>query len=1484
MNTKTYLIIVILLTISKGLFAQTMTLTSNAPSNTICRGDIIQVDVNITPPNGASGYNWTNVTTGQFIKSVNGNAGTFHLFTGADRLLTNSTIRVEAFGGTGGNLSQTIDIIVQQPANPGTEGNLLLCNKTGDIDLFTLLQGNPNRGGTWDPPLANGDRGTFTIGTDTPGIYRYMVSATAPCSNSEARVVVKECFNDDFDNDGVNNKDDLDDDNDGILDSVENSACTSTTLTESSPVVDIDFGTGNTPTTDPNIQGHQHNPNWPDDGFYNVANSLYMSNSANFDVWFITTDTNPVPHSDGNGDVNGRFLAVNIASNFGNKVLYELKDIPISAGIQYNFRIDMVGLCDRGCADVPALDLEIIDQTTGNTILSTTSAALGVANDDIWRTLLDDITVPTNTLLTLRIRNQQLQGSNGNDIGIDNIRFAPLECDSDRDEVPNFLDLDSDNDGIFDIIEAGRSDLDTNGDGIVDGIRDIDGDGIADIGVDANGIPIAASGGLTPISSDGDGLPDYLDIDADNDGIQDNIEGQATLTYIAPSRNDLNKNGVDDAYEGVGSITPVNTDTDTLPDYLDLNSDDDCLNDTVEAYDLNLDGISDITSIGADTDNDGMDNAFDVVILDALTAITNPTDNGELPTDLPNNHNIGGDVDFREEFKKVGEKKTAGGCASGIPTINLFDSLVDAAIPGGTWSGPSVLTGGESGTFNATTNVTGTYTYTLPTIGSCPSRKGEVKVSIVSTSDPGTNGTLNTCVLVTTPINLFDSLGGTPDTGGSWSDPNGNPFGTTDQGVLNPSATSTLQGTYVYTVGTTGCSSTANVEVTINPGANAGLDNKVSFCSTQSSINLFDSLGGTPDTGGSWIDPNGNPFSTTDQGVLDPSLTTTLSGDYIYTVSATTCPIQDTAIVTVTIEIAPNPGTNASLEICANASAINLFDSLRGAPTTGGTWTGPGGATFGTNDKGEFNPASDAAGTYTYTTGTIACNNTATITVTINPAANAGEDNKVSFCSTDTTMNLFDSLGGSPNIGGSWTDPNGNPFGTTDQGIIDPSATTTLSGDYTYTVSTGKCTIPDIAKITVVIETTPSISFDKTTCSDDRNSYSVSFTSNETWSITIDPPNAGIIDVTNSMITGIASDTDIIITATNPANTTCEDTLNIIAPDCTCPDITEPTNPIHQRICAGDTNPVLSVTVLTGQTANWYTQDGTLLIANTTTYTPIETAIGTYTYSVEAFDNNEKCPSDRIPVFFDIVTAPEVTLSSDSAICVSEDGVPLPTNDFPFIDTFLNTTDFTFIWSFEGTVIPGQNSSGIETLLPGTYTVQYTDKVSMCSDTSSVTINAIEGPQRLDLSLSLGTFADHNDIIATVAGNSEYEFSLDNGSFQTENIFRNVALGLHEVTVRDIYGCGNLSKEIFVMGFPNFFTPNNDGINDTWNVIADENLPEMIIYIFDRYGKLLSQLNPNGPGWDGIYNGRTLPSTDYWFAAQFKDGSETYRSHFTLKR
>lgn len=139
-------------------------------------------------------------------------------------------------------------------------------------------------------------------------------------------------------------------------------------------------------------------------------------------------------------------------------------------------------------------------------------------------------------------------------------------------------------------------------------------------------------------------------------------------------------------------------------------------------------------------------------------------------------------------------------------------------------------------------------------------------------------------------------------------------------------------------------------------------------------------------------------------------------------------------------------------------------------------------------------------------------------------------------------------------------------------------------------------------------------------------------------------------------------------------------------------------------------------------------------------------------------------------------------------------------------------------------------------------------------------------------------------------GNSEYEFQLDNGEWQVEKIFREVSAGRHTLRIREIHGCGeSASIDFTLIGYPRFFTPNSDGYNDTWKIINDAEVSIKELYIFDRYGKLLKQLEANGgKGWDGTYRGKPLPADDYWFKVEFKD-QETgeirqYSANFTLIR
>uniref|UniRef100_UPI001891867D DUF7507 domain-containing protein n=1 Tax=Nonlabens antarcticus TaxID=392714 RepID=UPI001891867D len=241
-----------------------------------------------------------------------------------------------------------------------------------------------------------------------------------------------------------------------------------------------------------------------------------------------------------------------------------------------------------------------------------------------------------------------------NDFFVDNADgLIEPSTDLDGDRFPNHLDLDVDNDGVYDVVETGNNNLDADNDGMVDGPVGVNGipDAAEDGGVDGAGVS------KDPLESelDSDNLPNYKDQDSDGDGIPDNVESQSSNGYIIPSGVDTDGNGVDDAYDTNGTpINPVNTEVDfdytnqdAFPDYLDLDSDGDNVPDTIEGNDFNADGIPDLELTGTDNDNDGLDDAFDGSIGD----FADP--NGLLVTDtafdLPNRDGLNDNPDFRDE-------------------------------------------------------------------------------------------------------------------------------------------------------------------------------------------------------------------------------------------------------------------------------------------------------------------------------------------------------------------------------------------------------------------------------------------------------------------------------------------------------------------------------------------------------------------------------------------------------------------------------------------------------------------------------------------------------------------------------------------------------------------------------------------------------------------------------------------------------------------
>lgn len=159
--------------------------------------------------------------------------------------------------------------------------------------------------------------------------------------------------------------------------------------------------------------------------------------------------------------------------------------------------------------------------------------------------------------------------------------------------------------------------------------------------------------------------------------------------------------------------------------------------------------------------------------------------------------------------------------------------------------------------------------------------------------------------------------------------------------------------------------------------------------------------------------------------------------------------------------------------------------------------------------------------------------------------------------------------------------------------------------------------------------------------------------------------------------------------------------------------------------------------------------------------------------------------------------------------------------------------------------------------------------------------------------INITDVTQNNIIEILVNGEGFYEYALYDKSniylyrgFQESNVFENVSPGFYTVRVRDVKNnCGTVSDLVSVIGFPKYFTPNNDGTNDTWQVygVSDMFQPNSKILIYDRYGKLITQIDPKGSGWDGFFNGNKLPSDDYWFAVTLQDG-RVFKGHFTLKR
>lgn len=693
---------------------------------------------------------------------------------------------------------------------------------------------------------------------------------------------------------------------------------------------------------------------------------------------------------------------------------------------------------------------------------------------------------------------------------------------------------------------------------------------------------------------------------------------------------------------------------------------------------------------------------------------------------------------------------------------------------------------------------------------------------------------------------------------------------------------------------------------------------EITICSNET-INLYDAISGNPEPNGTWTVPagtsllNGNDFTGT---INTP-------GDYIYTFSKI-CDNSNLVIpvtVTVNVEQAPFVGTNKTLSICKNNTSVDLFTLLDAGVTTGGTWS-PALA----SGTGLFNPAIDVSGTYTYTIqGNAICPNvSATITVTNNDfpvitpisnfelcddAADGNDTNgSVNF---DLTLKNSEILGSQTGITVTYhLDPNEALNGqnaitnlNTSNRIIYVRLTNNVTGCFSTTsfnlvvkplpivnavVALKQCdTDSDAITDFNLTQANIKISTDATFVYSYHNSplgalNNTDFVTNE---IIYTASNGSQVwaRITNALGCSRIAQVNLIVSATTIPQTysytinECDDYLNASDPDndgIDYFDLTEIEPYLFQQFPFGQSytysyylneadataeqNPITNITNFRNTLPN-----------NQTIWVRIESTL----YECAGLGPFLKLVVNPLPF---------IDLGENFVLCIDAvTGLGSQT---------INATPSTpGSYSYQWTPTNPSGNSGLYNLTAaGTYAVVVTNTNTGCQFTDSVSVTTSSAPASLSVVLTTPAFSSGLATIEAIAtgGFGIYEYSLNAIDWQSSPIFSGLENGSYTVYARDIQGCDLLvSDAIQTITYPNYFTPNGDGYNDTW-VIRLPSEYNGLITIYDRYGKLIKQISSYGAGWDGTFNGITLPSTDYWFKVEYTENNQRkeFKSHFSLKR
>lgn len=429
----------------------------------------------------------------------------------------------------------------------------------------------------------------------------------------------------------------------------------------------------------------------------------------------------------------------------------------------------------------------------------------------------------------------------------------------------------------------------------------------------------------------------------------------------------------------------------------------------------------------------------------------------------------------------------------------------------------------------------------------------------------------------------------------------------------------------------------------------------------------------------------------------------------------------------------------------------------------------------------------------------------------------------------------------------------GTPIATGNSFTIENLTTTTT---YYVDATNGNCSNTPRTRITATINTAPFITSTTPASRCDTGTVTLRAVASAGTINWYDAPTGGTLLGTGTSFTttNIATTTTYYVDANTFTSCTSLTRTAITATVNNTPTITSTT--AASRCDIGTVT--LGATASVG-TINWYdvpSGGNSLGIGNS--FTTPSLALTT-NYYVDATANG--CTSPRVAVLATIY--PIISLSNEVVLCQSETAT---------LTASISGMDY--LWSPGGETTQSIDISNI-----GNYKVIISSPLANCD--SKEEFKVIEHPKPIIKEIIV---VENSITIELEHPESYYEFSIDGELFTDSNQFSRIPSGQYTAFVREKNGCNLVEQDFSIFSIVKYFTPNNDGFNDVWEIKEMKNFPNSSVSIFNRYGKLLKQLNSGSLGWNGKFNGLELPADDYWYVLKMEESKPEIKGHFSLKR